>query len=177
MKKRTAKIRNLCLTALFAALLSVSALVAIPLAVPITLQTLVLFSSMFILGGRRTSVSVLLYIIIGAVGVPVFSGFSGGVARLLDATGGYIFGMLLAAFTYWLLELLLPRAGAFSLISVSISLLIIYAAGTLWYAFVYAGGAESLGAVFTVCVLPFILPDTVKLALAYVIAKRMPKLV
>ena len=59
----------------------------------------------------------------------------------------------------------------------SLSLLLLYASGTFWYAFVYSDGAESLGAVFTVCVLPFIIPDILKLTLAYIIAKRMPKLI
>ena len=113
---------------------------------------------------------------LGAIGLPVFSGFSGGIFRLFDATGGYIFGLFAAALLWWLLEKILPEMRAKKAILSSASLITIYTLGTLWFAFVYAGGASSLGAVLATCVLPFIIPDVIKICLAYYISKKIPKL-
>ena len=168
--------RDLTTCALLAALMSVGAFLYIPLVVPISMQTLVLFCALFIFGGRLTSISVLLYILLGAVGLPVFSGFSGGIFRLFDATGGYIFGLLVAALIWWLLEEILPEMRAKKAILSSVSLITIYTLGTLWFAFVYAGGISSLATVLATCVLPFIVPDVIKICLAYYISRKIPKL-
>ena len=160
--------------ALFTALMCVSAFISIPITVPITLQTLVLFLSFFILGGKGSAVSVFLYVSIGALGLPVFSGFTGGISRLLDITGGYIFGMLAASLVYLALEGGGERIGKRQLAAAFLSQLTLYTVGTLWYTLVYADRA-SVGAVLLVCVVPFIIPDLIKLALAFSIAKRIPR--
>lgn len=174
MRKNNRRIRELCTVAITSALLCISALVYIPMTVPITLQILVLFLSLFTLGGRLTAVAAAVYILIGTIGLPVFSGFSGGIARLFDATGGYIIGMLLGALLYWLLEYVFPKKDIYKILNAVAVLALIYLTGTLWYAFVY-GGAESLGAVFVACVLPFIIPDAVKIYIAFIISRRMPR--
>lgn len=172
MKKRNGSLANILLSALFAALLSVSAYICIPLALPITAQTLVLFLAFFILGGKYSVLSVAIYISLGAIGLPVFSGFSGGISRLFDATGGYILGMLAAALIYAALEKLrIPKIP-----SAVVALSVIYALGTLWYSFVYSSGASSIGSVLLACVVPFIIPDTVKLLCAYYISNRIAKI-
>ena len=170
---RKNQLRDLTQIAIFCVLFSLSAMIYIPATVPITLQTLVLFVSMFILGGKRTTVMTLVYICLGAVGAPVFSGFSGGVFRLFDASGGFIFGFFVAAVVYWLLTLSPTASRTVKIIAALISLVSIYTVGTLWYAFVYLGGAQSLGAVLAATVLPFILPDLVKLYVAYMISVRI----
>ena len=172
MKKAFA--RELTEIALFAALLCVSSFVYIPLPVPITMQTLVMFSALFILGGRGGSIAVFVYILLGALGLPVFSGFSGGISRLFDATGGYILGMLLASLLWWLLDTLLPKKELFKIINSGAALLAIYTFGTLWFTFVYADGEKTLGAVLLSSVAPFIIPDAIKLYLAYYISKKIP---
>ena len=168
--------RSLTRISLFAALMAVSALIYIPLPVPITLQTLVMFSALFILGGRDGSIAVFVYILLGALGLPVFSGFSGGVARLLDASGGYILGMLAGALLYWLLDVVFPKRAALKVVNSAICLLTIYVFGTLWFTFVYANGEKTLGAVLLACVVPFIIPDAIKIYLAYYISKKIPRL-
>nr|MBE6545459.1 biotin transporter BioY [Oscillospiraceae bacterium] len=174
MQKNRRHIRDLTEIAIVSALLCLSALIYIPFAVPITLQTLVLFLSLFTLGGRRTSIATAVYIAIGALGVPVFSGFSGGIARLFDATGGYIFGLLLGAICFWILEKIMPGNSLFSAVKAGASLFMIYLLGTSWYAFVYLKG-EGFGYLISICVLPFIIPDVVKIYIAYIISKRVPK--
>ena len=175
MNKGRNGLYSLTLPALTAALLSVSALLYIPTPLPITLQTLVLFTSLFLFGGRITSVAVLIYLAIGAVGLPVFSGFSGGIARLLDATGGFLFGLLVASLLYWLLTALIKKEGAWHLFSAVLAHLLLYLVGTLWYALVYLSGTEGLLSAALVTVVPFILPDALKLLLAYVLARRLKK--
>ena len=176
MRKKSQKLRFTIISAIFAALISVSSMIYIPAAVPITMQTLVIFAGFFIVGGKLTSTSVLIYIMIGALGVPVFSGFGGGISRLFDATGGYIFGMLIGALVYWLLESILPKSDIFRVTCAAVSLLVIYTVGTAWYAFVYANGVSGVGAVLLTTVVPFIIPDIIKLAVAFLIAKRIPRL-
>ena len=168
--------RSLTRISLFAALMAVSALIYIPLPVPITMQTLVMFAALFILGGREGSIAVFVYIALGAIGLPIFSGFVGGVSRLFDATGGYILGMLAGALAFWALDIVLPKKSVFKIISSTAALLIIYIFGTLWFAFVYANGEKSLTSILASCILPFIIPDAIKIYLAYYISKKIPRL-
>ena len=176
--KRTKRpIKETAAVALLSAIMCVCAMINIPLAVPITLQTLALSFGLFFLGGKLTLLSTLIYVSIGALGVPVFSGFSGGVARLFDATGGFIIGIPLAALLYWCFEFFFKAKGRAKLPIAIAAHAMLYLSGSLWYAFVYLGGER--GAFLTallVAVLPFIIPDLVKLVLAYLIAKRIPKL-
>ena len=163
--------------ALFAAIISVSAMISIPFPVPITLQTFGVFASLFALGGRNGSISVLLYIILGAIGLPVFSGFTGGFGRLFDLTGGFIWGFFIASLAFWALEAISKRKRFFIPISAAISLLLIYTSGCIQFAVVSSADGAAVGilsAVFS-CVLPFVLPDVVKIALAYIISRRIRK--
>ena len=77
--------------------------------VPFTLQTFAVFLAVGVLGGKRGSLAVLIYILLGAVGIPVFAGFSGGIGQLLGNTGGYIIGFLFSALLMWLIEKLFGR--------------------------------------------------------------------
>ena len=92
--------------ALFAVLMAVCAWITVPLPKPLvqfTLQTFAMFMALTTLGGRRGLYAMVVYLLLGAVGVPVFSGFRGGLGVLLDTTGGYIIGFAAAALVYWLL--------------------------------------------------------------------------
>ena len=169
------KARSITAAALFCALLCLSAALSIPAAVPITLQTLVLFLMFFSLGGRASLIVTAVYIAIGAVGLPVFSGMTGGIFRLFDATGGFIFGFIVASLVYLLLEPLVRKKEGLKLVAATLALISLYATGTLWYTLVYLGGTQTLGAALAVTVLPFIIPDVIKLYVAYLISKRIPK--
>ena len=89
--------RDLCFCAIGAALIAVCAWISIPADVPFTLQTFAIFTVCGLLGGRRGTVSVLVYLLLGAVGAPVFAGFRGGFASLIGTTGGYLVGFILLA--------------------------------------------------------------------------------
>ena len=90
--------------AVFAVIMAICSWISIPTTVPFTLQTFGVFIAVGILGGKRGTLAVLVYIILGAIGVPVFSGFTGGVGILVGTTGGYIIGFLFSALVMWLME-------------------------------------------------------------------------
>ena len=145
---------------------AVCAWLSIPLPpIAFTLQTFALLLTMGVLGGKWGSVSVLLYLLLGLVGLPVFSGFRGGAAALLDATGGFLWGFAVGALIYWILEKVgkLPAMIAFQLVC--------YGCGCWWF----SGFSGSMGAAVLTCVVPYLIPDAVKLWLAYGLSKRLRK--
>ncbi len=163
--------------ALLSAVICITSFISIPFPIPITLQTFGVYFALFMLGGKRGMLSVLLYVCIGAVGLPVFSGFTGGVSRLFDATGGYIFGFIVLSFVFWFFSTSLPKWRISCAISSAVSLIALYLTGSLWYAFVYLDGAKSFVYALAVSVLPFILPDVLKIILAYFTAKRISAII
>ena len=109
------------------------------------------------------------------VGLPVFAGFKGGIGVLLGATGGYILGFLGSALTVWGMERLLGRRGWVLALSMVLGLVVCYAFGTAWFLAVYTrtSGPMSLSAALGLCVLPFVLPDAIKIALALLVGRRV----
>jgi biotin transport system substrate-specific component len=140
---------------------------------PFTMQTFAVFSALFCLGGKKGTLSIAVYLFMGAVGLPVFSGFSAGIGVLWGANGGFLFGFLISALIYTLLE----KTHVNRLISAFISMLFCYISGSLWFFAVYSEskGTGSLMSAFLVCVVPFIIPDIIKILLALYISKRLKK--
>lgn len=167
-------VRDMAYIAMFAALMAICAWITVPMAVPFTLQTFAMFLCAAVLGPRRGCLSVLLYILLGAVGLPVFSGFSGGAAALVGPTGGYIVGFLpMVALTGALLQH--SNAPVSRLFVMCAGLVVCYAFGTVWFLWVYTQRTGPIGlfAVLSKCVFPFIVPDLAKLILAEGIARRL----
>ena len=160
--------------AVFAVLIAICSWISIPTTVPFTLQTFAIFLAVGVLGGKRGSLSVLIYILLGAVGIPVFAGFSGGFGTLLGSTGGYIIGFLFSALLMWGMEALLGKKTWVLGLSMVLGLIVCYAIGTVWFMAVYTknSGPIGLAAVLSWCVIPFIIPDLIKIALALVLSKR-----
>ena len=150
--------RDLCFCAIGAALIAVCAWISIPADVPFTLQTFAIFAVCGLLGGRRGTVSVLVYLLLGAVGAPVFAGFRGGFASLLGTTGGYLVGFVLLALIIAFAQARWGRGQWVFVLSAVVGLLVCYAFGTAWFLIVYTRtGAITLGVVLAKCVLPFLL--------------------
>ena len=168
--------RAITAVALTVALISVCAMISIPIAIPITLQSFGIYFALFFLGGKLGSLSVFIYLSLGALGVPIFAGFTGGIARFFDASGGFLFGFLLAALLFWLLEYLLPVGARFSIASAALSLVLLYICGVLWYFFIYLGGGDFLSVILG-AVLPFIIPDIIKIFFAYLLCERLKTVV
>ena len=161
------KLKTMTRCALLAAAMVLCAWIALPLGdLAVTMQTFGLFLTLSLLGGRWGSLVCLVYLLLGAVGLPVFTGFQGGLGGLLGPTGGYLWGFLAASLVYWLLEGRLPRP-----LALAIGMAACYACGTAWYYLAWADGG--LGLILLKCVLPYLLPDAVKLALALICAKRI----
>ena len=117
----------------FAVIMAICSWISIPTTVPFTLQTFGVFIAVGVLGGKRGSLAVLVFIILGAIGVPVFSGMTGGVGILLGSTGGYIIGFLFSALVMWAMEKL-PVKNAFTqILSMILGLVVCYAFGTVWF--------------------------------------------
>lgn len=178
-EKKGFSLRDMVLCALFAAILAVSAWLTVPGEVPFTLQTFGVFAALGLLGGKRGTIAIALYLVLGAVGLPVFSGFRGGFGVLLGTTGGYIFGFLLSGLLYWALTVLLGNKAWVRLLAMVLGLLLCYAAGTGWFLLIYLQktGPISLGVVLAKCVVPFLLPDAVKLTLAWLLTHRLARYV
>lgn len=167
---------DLVTCALCAALMAVCAWIAIPIGeVPITLQTFAIFLALSLLGGRRGIIAVTVYLLLGAVGVPVFAQMTGGLAILAGPTGGYLLGFLGSALTYWIVETFAGQYRLARLSAMVLGNLVCYAFGTAWFMVVMTGrgNAMSLGAALGLCVIPYILPDLVKILLAEVVAARV----
>ena len=173
------RVVDLTYMAVGAALTAVCSWISIPSTVPFTLQTFAVFCVLSLLGGKRGTVSIVIYILLGAVGMPVFAGFTGGIGILLGTTGGYIIGFIFMGLLFWLAEHFFGNALPVRIVSMLAGLLVCYAFGTGWFLWVYArqSGAVGIGTALSWCVLPFILPDLAKMALAVGIAGRVKKFI
>ena len=155
---------SIALVALFVGLLAISAWVRVPVGpVPVTLQTLVVFLAAVVLGSKRGAIAVASYIALGFAGLPMFSGFVGGSAAILGATGGYLVGFILSSVVTGAIVQKFGKSVAVLAVAMVAGLAICYAFGTVW--FMAISGAEA-SYVMSVCVLPFVLPDAIKIALA-----------
>ncbi|MCQ2417740.1 MAG: biotin transporter BioY [Oscillospiraceae bacterium] len=157
-----------------AALIAICSWISIPTTVPFTLQTFAIFLLLGLLGGKKGTLSVLVYILLGAIGLPVFANFSSGMGVLLGNTGGYIIGFLFSGLIYWAIT---AKSSALwlQIIAFALSLAVCYTFGTAWFMYVYAKSNDPVGlaTVLSWCVFPFILPDCVKIALAVLLEKRL----
>jgi biotin transport system substrate-specific component len=171
------KTRDLVLIALFAALMALCAWITIPSVVPFTMQTFGVFMAVSLLGGKRGTLAVLVYILLGAVGLPVFSGFGGGLGYLLGKTGGYIIGFIALALSMWGITKIAGRGWVVRGVGMVIGLIACYAFGTGWFMSVYmrANGPVSLMTVLSWCVIPYVIPDLIKIALALYLSSRIER--
>jgi biotin transport system substrate-specific component len=178
-RKSAISVRDMVLIALFAALIAICSWISVPTTVPFTLQTFAVFVTVGLLGGKRGTLAVLVYILLGTIGVPVFAGFTGGLGILLGSTGGYIIGFLGSALVMWVLEKLGREKAWVQIASMLAGLLVCYIFGTAWFMVVYTSGngPVTLGTVLGWCVIPFIPFDLLRIALAFVITNRLAKYV
>lgn len=169
------KASDLVYISIGAALIAVCSWISIPTAVPFTLQTFAVFFVLLLLGGERGTIATLTYVLLGAVGLPVFAGFKGGVGILFGNTGGYILGFLFIGLIYTLFMRLPKKNMLIKVAALVLGLAVCYAFGTAWFMYVYMRSSGEVGLITVLgwCVFPFIIPDLIKMALAVVIAKRI----
>ena len=169
--------RDMCFIAMFAVMIAVCSWISVPLTVPITLQTFGVFAALGVLGGKKGTIAVIVYVLLGAVGLPVFAGFKLGIGTLLGTTGGYIIGFVLSGIVYWAITDKFGTKLAVTVIAMALGLMVCYAFGTAWFMIVYtrSKGAVTLWSALGWCVFPFIIPDAIKIALAILVSERVGK--
>ena len=147
------KTYEMTVTALMTAVTCILAPLSIPIGpVPISFTNLAIYLSLYLLGWKRGTISYLVYLLIGLVGVPVFSGFTGGIGKLAGPTGGYIIGFIAMA--------------------VIAGTAVCYAFGTAWFCI---SASYTVGAALTVCVIPFIPADLIKMVIAMLLGPEIKK--
>ena len=169
------KTKELVLCALCAVFIVISAWISIPSVVPFTMQTFAIYFIIFTLTEKTAFFSVLTYILTGFIGLPVFAGFKGGIGVITGATGGYILGFLLIPAFMLLCKNIYKKNNTLKIIFSFISLIICYIFGTLWFYLLYADttGISSFMGILSMCVIPFIIPDIIKMTLAFVFSKAI----
>ena len=171
--------KDYALIGVFAAVMAVCSWISIPATVPFTMQTFAVFLTVGLLGGKRGSIAIAVYLLLGAVGLPVFSGFSGGLGYMMGPTGGYIIGFLFSALAMWAMEKYLGKSLGVLIASMVVGLLVCYAFGTAWFMVVYTKNNEAIGLATALawCVIPYIIPDALKILLAALLTKRLKRFV
>lgn len=168
-------IRDISYIALFATLIAVSGYISIPLpfsTVPVTAQTLAVMLAGSLLPTRKAALSIIVFLLMGAVGLPVFSGGASGLGIIVGKTGGYLIGFLFGAITTSLIRG--KRAGFWRFFAANLTggIIIVYIFGAIWLSFVTK---MSMWNAFIFGVLPFIPGDIVKSVVASALAVRLEK--
>lgn len=164
-------IKSLVCCGLFAALISVCAWISVPFAVPFTLQTFGVFCALLILGGKHGTTAIVVYVLLGAIGLPVFAGFQSGTGVLFSHLGGFIIGFILTGLIYLVITCFFGNKPQIQLLGLTVGLLACYATGTVWYTLFTDN--TSFRSAFVACVLPFVIPDVIKLWLAFMVSGRI----
>lgn len=176
---KTKSARNLTYISIFTSLLAISAWISIPFAIPFTMQTFAVLLMVGLLGRARSMVSLTVYLILGGIGIPVFSCFTGGLGILLGPTGGYLFGFFVTILVTGSLFKVLPKNFPGCCVAMTVGILSCYIFGTFWYMVLYLRNGTPIGmiAVLMKCVIPFLLPDGCKILLAAWCTGRFSKLI
>lgn len=158
------KHKNLVLTAIIAAVLCVVAPFSLPIgAIPLSFATLAVFLISCISPPKRSVASVIVYILLGAAGLPVFSGFVGGFQQIAGLTGGYIIGYIPCAFAVSYLTNKFENSKIIFPLSMTLGIAVCYLCGAVWYSI--QTDTDFLASL-AVCVLPFIAGDIIKIIAA-----------
>ncbi|MDO4287258.1 MAG: biotin transporter BioY [Eubacteriales bacterium] len=170
-QKKKTNVREMALVALMAAVTCIMGPLSVPIGiVPISLTNLAVYLAIYVLGCKRGTLSYVVYLLIGLVGVPVFSGFTGGVGKLFGPTGGYLIGFIfMALLCGWFIDTfdckLIP-----SFIGMVLGTIVCYAFGTAWLAY---QASMSFYAAMAAGVLPFIPGDLAKMIIAAIIGPQV----
>lgn len=180
MKKTIYTTKEIALIALFVALTAVCAWITVPLPAPLspfTLQTFAVFTALGILGLKNGLTAIIVYCLLGIIGLPVFAGMKGGIGVLLGTTGGYIIGFIFTALSVGLITKKFGRSIPVLAVSMIIGLILCYAFGTAWFVIVYTrtNSAVGIGTALAWCVTPYIIPDLIKIAVSITIVKAVER--
>ena len=173
-------VNDIVMVSLFTALIAICSQIIIPSpTIPFTLQTLAIFIAGGVLGCKKGTLSIVIYIILGIIGIPVFAQFGSGLGAILGMTGGYIIGFVFTAFITGLMCEKLGRKFWVLILSMALGLLVCYAFGTAWFIVIYSQKIQSIGlwSALSMCVFPFLIFDAAKIACAAIIVNRLDKII
>ena len=172
MKEKSKALYKLVIISMSVAFITVCSWISIPFAVNFSLQ---IFALLIIAAALPFSVSITsisIYILLGFIGIPVFSGFSSGLTALMGASGGFIIAFLPMAFTVSIFRKKYVQHPWIFIVISFISMLICYISGCLWYMLIFSPSTSFLSAL-AICVIPFIIPDTLKILLSSIALKKL----
>ncbi|MEE3420404.1 MAG: biotin transporter BioY [Lachnospiraceae bacterium] len=164
---KDSKTRDLVYIALMAAILCVTMPISIPIGpVPISLGNLMIFLLLYVVGQKNATIASLIFVLLGAVGLPVFSGWQGGFGKLAGPTGGYIIGWIPCAFVAgYFIDHFAKKTWA-AILGCELGNLVLYVLGTAWLA---VSAHMGFGAALAVGVTPFVIEDFAKVVIAVVL--------
>lgn len=168
MKRTNSNIQNLCMIGLFTAVIVIMAQISIPmpLGVPMTMQTFAITLAGIILGSKNGALASLIYILLGAIGLPVFANFTGGWQSLVGPTGGFILSFPLMAYLIGLGIEYRSKWKGYPVIFLTLGTVVNFLCGSLMFCFLTQ---SSFSTGFAICTLPFIPTAIIKAILAYVL--------
>jgi biotin transport system substrate-specific component len=138
--------------------------------IPISFTNLAIYITLYILGWKRGTVSYLLYMLIGIVGAPVFSGFTGGIAKLVGPTGGYIVGFIFLALISGVFIEKFENNKVLCIVGMILGTAVCYIFGTVWF---IVSSKTPLMASLSMCVFPFLPGDLIKIIIACVLGSKI----
>lgn len=163
--------RSMVLTAVMAAVMCILGPLSVPIGpVPISLAIFGVYLAVYVLGMKRGTVAVLIYLLIGLIGVPVFAGFTAGPQKLLGPTGGYLIGYILLALIAGLFIDRFDHSVPMQVIGMLIGLVVCYALGTGW---LMVSAHMGFAAAMMAGVVPFIPFDVAKLVIAILVGRPL----
>lgn len=172
-KKEKLSVKDITLIALMAAVICVLGPITIPIGpVPLSFANLAIYLTVILLGWKKGTISVLIYLLIGLVGLPVFSNFSGGVGKLFGPTGGYLLGYLFVAMVGGLFTEKFAGKKYMYMLGMVLGTMCMYTAGTIWLAY---QGNLSFAAALWAGVIPFIPGDMIKIIIAVLAGMQIKK--
>lgn len=164
---------QLAVTALMAAVMCILGPLVIPIGpVPISLTNLAVYFAVILLGTKFGTLSFVLYLIIGTIGLPVFSGYAGGFAKLAGPTGGYLIGFIFMALIEGAFIYFFKGKTVFTIIGMVLGTVVCYAFGTAWFCVIMKTGVISA---LSLCVFPFLIGDAAKIAAAVIFGGLLRK--
>ncbi|MBE5935912.1 MAG: biotin transporter BioY [Lachnospiraceae bacterium] len=154
------------------AIMCIIAPISIPIGeIPITFTSLILFIFIYVVGWKTTLISYIIYVLIGLVGVPVFSGYVGGVSRILGPTGGYIIGMIPLIIISGIV-INNSKNKVVNILGLIIGTIVCYLFGMIWFSFIM--NIRFIMA-FNICIVIFIPGDVIKIIMAIIIGPRVKR--
>lgn len=146
--------------------------IQLPGGIPLSLTNLVIYLTVFLLGWKKGTISYVLYMLLGMIGLPIFSGFSGGLGKVAGPTGGYIIGFIFLAIISGYFVEKFPGKRGMHILGMVLGCVVDYILGTIWF---MAQTQMALGAALTACVFPFLIGDGLKIILASVVGPIIRK--